>query len=108
MTPQQLLVIMSLVVAAVLLVGLFVFLNFSKDNYFELADLVLTNKTADLHKVGTLVALIMSSWAFAYLVLTDKLNEMFMTIYMGVWAASGLLAKFQNARNLNDTKNSGE
>lgn len=86
---------LSMIVVAVMLIGLLTFLHFSKDNQFTLYDLVLTNDKADLTKVGMLVALLLSSWGFTYLVLADKLTELYLTVYMGTWAASGLLSAYQ-------------
>lgn len=74
---------------------------------FDLINLVIdgTTKTLDLHKVGQLLALIISSWGFIYVTLNHELTEWFFTSYMVIWAgatAANTLISLRQNRNPSD------
>jgi cation transport ATPase len=85
-TPDILLILFMLIFVVLAL-------HFHKDNSsFDLRHAYCDTKTGkfSIAKVGQVVALIMSSWAFAKLVETDKLSEWFFTAYMGIWVLAYL------------------
>jgi hypothetical protein len=57
---------------------------------FDLMNLVVNpdDKTLDIHKVGQLLALLISSWGFIYVTLNNELTEWFFTAYMAIWAGA--------------------
>jgi len=60
---------------------------------FEDAFLDENGKTSHA-RIAYFVALMVSTWAFTYMTMEDKLTEWFMTIYVGAWVIGGVANKF--------------
>ena len=56
---------------------------------FEDAFLDEAGKTSHA-RIAYFVALVVSTWAFAYLTMQDKLTEWFFVAYMGAWVVGGV------------------
>lgn len=83
--------------------GILVYIQTRKD-HLDLRFLILDDtKKPSLIKIGQLVSLIVSTWAFIVLVTKDKLTIEFFTIYMTVWSASTALDKYLS-RDRRDAK----
>lgn len=69
-----------------------------KDDALDLRWLLLDDSTGhpSVHKLGLLVSLIVSTWGFIYHVQHGTLSEMYLTIYMGVWAGSTAVSTYLN------------
>lgn len=59
---------------------------------FDLRYLIVNDKSKrpSLHKLGQLVALMISSWVFVYQTLHGTLTDFYAASYMGCWAAAGV------------------
>ena len=77
--------------ASVLILG---YLQFKRDQ-LDLRWLILDDKSGrpSIHKIGQVLALIVSTWGFVNLVNHGTLTEIYFTTYMGVWAGSVALNK---------------
>jgi hypothetical protein len=88
--PMALFLLMIFMIICAILV----YTQIKHDN-FDLRYLISDDqRRPSLHKIGQLTALIVSTWAFVYLVLHDKLTETFYTVYMGIWASVTVLNKW--------------
>lgn len=66
------------------------------DNAYDLAQLVAEpdGSRLSLSRVGQLAALIVSTWAFAWLTLADRMTEWYFGGYMLAWAGTALATRF--------------
>src|SRR5471030_883050 len=55
-------------------------------------------KRPSIHKIGQIVALVVSSWGFIALTLKGQLTESYFTGYMVVWSGSVALDKYLSRR----------
>jgi hypothetical protein len=67
----------------------------AKRDQLDLRWLILDDKNArpSIHKIGQVLALIVSTWGFVNLVNKGTLTEYYFTAYMGIWAGSVALNK---------------
>lgn len=56
----------------------------------DLADLIVDNGKISLFKIGQVVALIISSWAFILLVQQKNLTWEYFATYMGIWTGANI------------------
>lgn len=65
-------------------------------NDFDLKEILIdpdAGNKVSISRFGQLIALIISSWGFVYLVLHNQLTEMYFIGYLTVWTGSTLLSK---------------
>ena len=79
--------------------GVFYRINKSKETKFNFDDLLLdsTGKSSS-SQVAIIVSLVLSSWAFVHLTLTNHLTEWFFMGYMGVWVLNKGINKWQDTK----------
>ncbi len=58
------------------------------DNRFRFQDLLLKDGKASISKCGQFCALCVSTWAFVYLTIADRLTEWYFTFFMTIWATA--------------------
>jgi len=93
------LMVLMLVVGCLLALGVLFYAQ-SKNDKFDLRYLILSdNDRPSISKLGQLFSLLVSSWAFVYLVLHDKMTETYYTMYMGIYAATNVASKFLDKKN---------
>jgi hypothetical protein len=85
-------VVLFLTVSAMIL--LMVMMQMKKDK-FDLRCLIADEKMKpSIHKIATVVSLVISSWAFVYQVLHSTLTEMYFVLYMTTWTGSMALNRY--------------
>lgn len=93
--------VMYVILAGIVIgIGIWIY-NLQKDanNTIDIADIICDNGRLDGSKLFRLIAFIVSSWAFCFLVLNDKLTDTFYLTYIGIWTGNALL---RNRFNMND------
>jgi hypothetical protein len=60
----------------------------TKDNFDLRAVISGDNGQPSIHKIGQLVALLLSTWMLIYLAINHQMTEGYFGTYMGVWAAA--------------------
>lgn len=53
-----------------------------------------------LPRTGMFVSLCVSTWAFVYLTLHDRLTETYIGLYMAAWAGAGMFNKWMVLKNM--------
>lgn len=78
----------------------------SPKSHFHFEEMLLDAKTGktSLSRVGQLVALSLSSWAFVYLTLAYKLSEWYFTGYMITWAGAHGFGRWLETRHATDNR----
>lgn len=71
----------------------------TKDN-FDLRALITDEQTKQpsIHKLGQLTALVMSTWLLVYLALQNRMDSVYFTTYMGIWAAAQAINQWTSGR----------
>lgn len=90
----------SVLLYAILVIAMtaFIVAQCKKDG-FDLRSIVLNDEgKVSLHKLGQLVALLISSWGFIYVVMHNALTEWFFFMYMVVWSGSTSLDNYIKLR----------
>lgn len=64
-----------------------------KPDQFDIRAIIVDNGAVSLVKVGTLTALIVSSWGFVYQTVHSTLTETYFGLYMTIWAANEVATK---------------
>lgn len=98
------LVLMIMVAASFVIL---VKLQKTKDN-FDLRS-VISDSTGQpsVHKIGQLVALMLSTWMLVYLALHNQMTEGYFGTYMGVWAAAQAADKWLGRDKNRDGRDGG-
>ena len=87
------LMVILLLLGGATCLGLLVYIQNKKDS-LDLRYLIFDDKRKpSINKIGQLMSLLISSWAFVYLVLHDKITETYYTMYMGIYAATTVANK---------------
>jgi hypothetical protein len=62
----------------------------AKRDNFDLRSMITDNRThqPSIHKMGELVALIVSTWLIVYLALNNRIDNNYFGLYMAVWAGA--------------------
>ena len=70
------------------------YLQYKRDA-LDLRWLLLDDKSGrpSIHKIGQLLALMVSTWGFVYQMTHNTFTETYLTVYMGVWAGVGAVNK---------------
>lgn len=87
---------MAIILIIAILAGLVIlaYAQIKKDN-FDLRTLITEDDgKLSIHKIGQLVALVLSSWGFVYLILYKEITEFYFMGFMGVWASAEALNKW--------------
>lgn len=71
------------------------YIQFKKDT-LDLRWLILDDISArpSIHKIGQMLALLVSTWGFVYQMLHNTFSDNYLLVYMGVWAGAGAVDKF--------------
>lgn len=97
---------MSLMLLALFVVILIIFvrLQFDRDSSFNLEDLICHNGRLDEKKFARFGAWVLSSWGFVYLMVKnpDSLPEWYFIGYMGVWVSNAIFEKYVSGRSDRD------
>lgn len=81
---------MDLVLIIMVLASIVILLKIqkTKDNYDLRSVISGDNGQPSIHKIGQLVALMLSTWMLVYLALHNQMTEGYFGTYMGIWAAA--------------------
>ena len=80
------------------------FYNKNANNNIDVMDLVTIDGKLSNSKLSKMVALVISSWAFVYLVIDKSLTEWFFFGYIGAWITNGLISKSLDIKAKEDPK----
>ena len=73
----------------------------ASDNNFSILDYFTTHDgKASFSRLAQFVALILSTWAVAFLTLGGRLTEGYLGLYMATWAATGITNKWMEKTNV--------
>ena len=99
--------ILSLVLLGVMVLFYFVSRGATRcsSNPFDLGEAFIdaTGKTS-MGRVALFVALVVSSWGFIVLVVTERLTEWFFVAYLGAFVLNGVGSKLADKGKQDDTK----
>lgn len=95
---------MLLLALFVVILVIFVRLQFDRDSSFNLEDLICHNGRLDEKKFARFGAWVLSSWGFVYLMVKDpeSLPEWYFIGYMGVWVSNVIFDKYVNNKSSHD------
>jgi hypothetical protein len=81
----------SLVLVLAIFVIALIVVQVRKDTY-DLRYLIIDpdTKQPSIYKIGQLTALLVSTWGFVNLTMSDKLTEFYFTGYMAIWAGTNV------------------
>jgi hypothetical protein len=79
------LVLMVMVAASV---AILLKIQRTKDDYDLRSVISDENGQPSIHKIGQLIALMLSTWMLVYLALHNQMTEGYFGTYMGIWAAA--------------------
>jgi hypothetical protein len=81
---------MDLVLIVMVLASIVILLKIqkTKDNYDLRSVISGDNGQPSIHKIGQLVALMLSTWMLVYLAIHNQMTEGYFGTYMGIWAAA--------------------
>ncbi len=111
LTPEQLRSV-ALAFAFLCLVGAGAYvlwrLQHSREG-FDLADLIIDKYSGrvSLGKFGQLIALMVSTWGFVHLTVSEKLTEFYFIGYMAAWAGAHVASMAVKAKNGGGSANPG-
>ena len=97
--------VMYIILALIVIVCTFYLwrLNEDQKSSVNLIDLVSINGKLNERMFSRFGALIVSTWGFIYLVVTDRLYEWYFIGYMGAWVANALIGKYIKDRDGEET-----
>lgn len=80
-------------------VFLLVAIQMKKDK-LDLRYLILddNNRKPSIHKLGQVLALLVSTWGFVYEIEHGTFTETYLTVYMGIWAGAGAVNKYLDTK----------
>lgn len=67
--------------------------NKNANNTIDIMDLITIDGKLSNSKLSKFIALLVSSWAFVYLVIDKNLSEWYFVGYMTAWITNGLISK---------------
>ncbi len=78
--------------------------NRNKNNTIDVMDLITIDGKLSNSKLSKIIALVISSWAFVYLVIDKSLSEWYFFGYIGAWITNGLISKKLDIQAKEDEK----
>jgi len=92
-----------LIALFIVILIIFIKLQFDTDSSFDLEDLICHNGRLDEKKFARFGAWVLSSWGFVYIMVKnpDSLPEWYFIGYMGVWVSNVIVEKFISSKGSN-------